>query len=93
MLSIGSSYTLFNITKTCSTVALNKPFSQAEGKLSIVDDTVQYFGSVFIGFLCFSFLSLSVLDPEMSKTSTVCIVLLNLRNDCQFETRWLALCS
>ncbi len=71
-LSIGGSYTLCNITKTCSTVALNIPFSQAEGKVGVVDDTVQNFGSVFIGFLFFPFLYWSVLDPEMSKTSTVC---------------------
>lgn len=52
-------------------MALNIQFSQAEGKVGI-DDTGQYFGRVFMGFLFFPFLYLSVLDPEMSKTSTVC---------------------
>lgn len=59
-------------------MALNIPFSQAEGKVG-VDDTVQYFESVSMGFIFFPFLYLSILDPEMSK-HLLYVVQLNLRN-------------
>lgn len=63
---------MFNITKTCSTVALNIPFSQAEDKVGVVNDTVQYYGSIFMGFLVlFPFICLSLIH-NCQKTSNVC---------------------
>lgn len=54
-------------------MALNITFSQAEDKVDI-DDTVQYFEVVSMGFIFFPFLYLSVLDPDNVKTSTVCYI-------------------
>lgn len=85
-LSIGGSYTLFNITKTCSTVALNITIQSSwrQSRRCWWNSTILW--KCFHRFPLFflSYIRLSLI--QKCQKHLLYVVLLNLRNDCQFET-------